>query len=105
MTFLPLLRNSTSEARRSSGITKLEDLRASLVEFRKSGKKVIAYSDEYQQGAYAVAAAADEVWLHPQGMVLLEGLGRWRTYYKEGIDKLGIDWHIFRVGEYKSAVE
>ena len=89
----------------STGITKLEDLRAALAEFRKSGKKVIAYSDEYQQGAYAVAAAADEVWLHPQGMVLLEGLGRWRTYYKEGIDKLGIDWHIFRVGEYKSAVE
>lgn len=89
----------------STGITKLEDLRAALVDFRKSGKKVIAYSDEYQQGAYAVAAAADEVWLHPQGTVLLEGLGRWRTYYKEGIDKLGIDWHIFRVGEYKSAVE
>jgi len=89
----------------STGMTKLEDMRAALVEFRKSGKKVIAYSDEYQQGAYAVAAAADEVWLHPQGMVLLEGLGRWRTYYKEGLDKLGIDWHIFRVGEYKSAVE
>ena len=88
-----------------TGITKLEDLRASLVEFRKSGKKVIAYSDEYQQGAYAVAAAADEVWLHPQGMVFLEGLGRFRNYYKEGIDKLEIDWHVYRVGEYKSAVE
>src|SRR5262249_51581137 len=68
---------------RSTGMTKLEDLRAALVDFRKSGKKVIAYSDEYQQGAYALAAAADEVWLHPQGMVFLEGLGRWRTYYKE----------------------
>ena len=89
----------------STGVTKLEDLRAALVEFRKSGKKVIAYSDEYQQGAYAVAAAADEVWLHPQGMVLLEGLGRFRNYYKEGIDKLEIDWHVYRVGEYKSAVE
>jgi len=89
----------------STGMTKLEDLRAALIDFRKTGKRVVAYSDEYQQGAYAIAAAADEVWLHPQGMVLFEGLGRWRTYYKEGLDKLGIDWHIFRVGEYKSAVE
>src|SRR5512137_1709359 len=65
----------------SCGITKLQDLRD------------------------AVAAAADEVWMHPLGGVILEGLGRWRTYYKEGIDRLGIDWHVFKVGEYKSAVE
>jgi protease IV len=89
----------------SGGLTKLEDLRAALLDFRKSGKKVIAYSDAYLQGPYAIASAADEVWLHPEGAVLFEGFGRWRTYYREGLDRLGVDVHVFRVGEFKSAVE
>ncbi len=87
------------------GLTKIEELRAALLDFKKSGKKVIAYGEGYLQGSYGVAAAADEVWLHPEGAVLLEGFGRWRTYYKDAIDRLGIDWHVFRVGEYKSYVE
>lgn len=87
------------------GLTKLEELRAALLDFRKSGKKVIAYGEQTLQGPYAVAAGADEVWLHPEGAILLEGFGRWRTYYKDAIDRLGIDWHVFRVGEYKSYVE
>lgn len=87
------------------GLTKLEELRAALLDFRKSGKKVIAYGEGYLQGPYDVAAAADEVWLHPEGAILFEGFGRWRTYYKDAIDRLGIDWHVFRVGEYKSYVE
>jgi protease-4 len=88
-----------------AGMTKLQDLRAAIADFRASGKKVVAYADSYDQRSYAVAAAADEIWLNPQGAVLLEGLGRWRTYYKEGLDRLGVDVHVFRVGEYKSAVE
>ncbi|HSB35673.1 MAG TPA: signal peptide peptidase SppA, partial [Thermoanaerobaculia bacterium] len=88
-----------------AGMTKLDDLRAALLDFRKSGKKVVAYADGYLQGPYLLAAAADEVWMNPEGGVLLEGFGRWRTYMKDGIDRLGIDWHVFRVGEYKSAVE
>ena len=88
-----------------SGLTKIEDLRGALLDFRKSGKKVIAYGEVTLQGPFAVAAAADEVWIHPQGGVLLEGFGRWRTYYKDAIDRLGIDWHVFRVGEYKSYAE
>ncbi len=87
------------------GLTKLEELRAALLDFRKGGKKVIAYGEGYLQGPFGVAAAADEVWLHPEGAVLFEGFGRWRTYYKDAIDRLGIDWHVFRVGEYKSYVE
>jgi protease-4 len=87
------------------GLTKIEELRAALLDFKKSGKKVIAYGEGYLQGPFGVAAAADEVWLHPEGAVLFEGFGRWRTYYKDAIDRLGIDWHVFRVGEYKSYVE
>jgi protease-4 len=89
----------------AAGMTKLQDLRAAIADFRASGKKVVAYASNYDQRSYAVAAAADEVWINPQGAVLLEGLGRWRTYYKEGLDRLGVDVHVFRVGEYKSAVE
>jgi protease-4 len=89
----------------SCGLTKLLDLRAALADFRAGGKKVVAYADRYDQWTLAVAASADEVWMHPGGSVVLEGLGRWRSYYKEGIDRLGIEWHVFKVGEYKSAVE
>jgi protease-4 len=88
-----------------AGMTKLRDLGAALADFRRSGKKVIAYADGYAQGPYYLAAQADEVYLHPQGMVFLEGFGRWRNYYKEGLDRLGVSVHVFRVGEYKSAVE
>jgi protease-4 len=88
-----------------AGFTKLRDLRAALADFKKSGKKVIAYGDDYLQPQYYLAAQADEVYLHPEGMVLLEGFGRQRNYYKEGLDRFGIEMHVFRVGEYKSAVE
>lgn len=88
-----------------AGMSKLQDLRAALLDFKKSGKKVIAAGDEYSQAQYYLAAHADEVFLHPMGMVLLEGFGGYRRFYKEGLDKLGIEMHVFRVGEYKSAVE
>ena len=89
----------------SAGMTKLRDLRAAIREFKKSGKKVVAYADSYMQPQYYLAAQADEVYLHPQGMVVIEGFGRWRNFYKDGLDRLGVDVHVFRVGEYKSAVE
>ncbi len=88
-----------------AGFSKLRDLRAAFADFRKSGKKVIAYGDDYLQPQYYLAAQADEVFLHPEGMVLIEGFGRSRNYYKEGLDRFGIEMHVFRVGEYKSAVE
>ena len=89
----------------AAGMTKLRDLRAALVDFRKSGKKVVAYGDSYRQAQYYLAAQADEVYLHPEGMVVLEGFGNWANFYKDGLDRLGVDVHVFRVGRYKSAVE
>jgi protease-4 len=88
-----------------AGMTVLEDAAAAIRDFRKSGKKVIAAGDAFDMRGYYLAAQADEVLLNPDGMVLIEGFGRYRTYYREGIDKLGITWNVFRVGEYKSAVE
>jgi ClpP class serine protease len=65
---------------------------------------VIAYGDDFGQPQYYLAAQADEVFLHPEGMVPIEGSAA-PNYYKEGLDKFGIEVHVFRVGEYKSAVE
>lgn len=88
-----------------AGMSKLEDLATALREFRDSGKTIIAVSDSYNQTGYYLAAHADEIYLNEMGMLLLEGLSRYRMYYKEGLDKLEVEWHIFRVGEFKSAVE
>jgi protease IV len=87
------------------GLSKLQDVRAAIAAFRKSGKKVIAASDSYGRDSYHLAVAADEVYLHPEGELLVEGYGIWQPYFKAGLDKYQIDWHVFRVGEYKSAVE
>ncbi|MDX9765410.1 MAG: signal peptide peptidase SppA [Chiayiivirga sp.] len=88
------------------GFAALEELARAVTEFRKSGKQLVAYADGMDQKQYYLAALADEVYLHPDGMVLLEGLSRYRAYYREALeDKLGVDVHLFRVGEYKSAAE
>ena len=86
-------------------LTKLQDVAEAIVDFKTSGKKVVAMADEYGQDAYYLAAHADEVIIHKMGAVIIEGFGRYRMYYREGIDKLGLDVHIFKVGTYKSAVE
>ncbi|MEM7358258.1 MAG: signal peptide peptidase SppA [Pseudomonadota bacterium] len=86
-------------------LTKLQDVGEAIEDFKSSGKKVVAMSDFYAQDAYYIAAHADEVITHKMGGTVLEGFGRYRTYYKEGLDKLGLDVHIFKVGTYKSAVE
>jgi protease IV len=90
-----------------AGMAQLREIGAALQRFRKeSGKQVVAYADYLEQRQYYLAATADEIYLHPEGALLLEGLARYRAYYREGLqDKLGIDVHLFRVGEYKSAAE
>ncbi|HZD52371.1 MAG TPA: signal peptide peptidase SppA [Woeseiaceae bacterium] len=90
----------------SGGLSKLQRLGAALDEFRESSDKpVIAMAGSYSQDAYYIAAHADEVYMHPEGLLFLQGYGVWRNYYKDAIDKLKIDWNVFRVGAYKSAVE
>jgi protease-4 len=90
----------------TAGFAALRELGAAVRDFRASGKKVYAFGTAMDQKQYYLAAQANEVWLDPDGAVLLEGLGRYRLYYREGLqDKLGVDVHLFRVGEYKSAAE
>lgn len=88
-----------------AGIDKLERIADALLEFRATGKKVVAVAEFMSQSAYYLAAHADEVYLHPDGGLLLQGYGRFRNYYKEAIDKLRIDWNVFRVGTHKAFVE
>jgi protease-4 len=88
-----------------AGQPTLEELAKALREFRATGKKVIAYGNEMTQERYYIAAQADEIYLDPMGFVLIDGYARYRMFYKEALDKLGIDINVFRVGAYKSAVE
>ena len=90
---------------RSAGLSKLQDIGKALVEFKASGKKIIAVGEYYSQGQYYLASYADEVWLAPNGYLLLEGFGRYQLYFKSALEKLSVSSHIFRVGTYKSAVE
>jgi protease-4 len=87
------------------GITKMEELAAAIRDFKASGKKVIALGESFDQSQYYVAANADEIYLDPQGIVLIEGYGYYRTFVKGAIEKLAIDLNIFRAGTFKTATE
>ena len=89
----------------SAGQVKLEEVTAALQEFRHSGKKIISFGTYFLQSQYYLAAQADEVYLDPFGFVLLDGFARYRMFYKDAIDKLNIDIHLFRAGKFKSAEE
>jgi protease-4 len=87
------------------GQVKLEELAAAIATFRAKGKKVIAHGSYFLQGQYYLAAQADEVYLDPFGFVLLDGYERYSMFFKDALDKLGVDVHLFRAGRYKSAAE
>jgi protease-4 len=87
------------------GLASLRDLARAIERFGATQKPVIAVGDGYSQAQYYLAAHADEVWMHPEGMVFLQGFGAYRTFYRDALDKLMIDVNVFRVGEYKSFVE
>jgi protease-4 len=89
----------------AAGLPKLQRIARAIEEFQESGKPVIASADFMSQQAYYIAAHADEVYLNPEGGILLQGYGRFRTYFSDAIEKLKLDWNIFKVGTYKSAVE
>ena len=83
----------------------LQEIRNALVNFKKSGKFLIAYSDAYTQGGYYIASAADKIIVNPAGSLSWHGLAAESMFYKDLLEKLGIKMQVFRVGTYKSAVE
>ncbi len=89
-----------------AGLANLREIEHAIDEFRnKSGKPVIAMATNLSQAQYYFASLADEVLMDPQGFLFLQGFGSYRNYFKDGLDKLGVDVHLFKVGEYKSAAE
>ncbi|MDR3444524.1 MULTISPECIES: signal peptide peptidase SppA [unclassified Dyella] len=87
------------------GFAALREVGAALDRFRAAGKPVVVWAPSLDQGQYYLAAHADRVLVDPQGGVMITGLANYRLFYKDLLDKLGVDVHLFRVGQFKSAAE
>ena len=88
-----------------AGLSKLQEIASELARFKQSGKRVIAVGDGYTRDQYYLAAQADDVFMHPMGLVLVDGYSRFLPYYKSLLDKVYVDYNVWTVGEYKSFVE
>jgi protease-4 len=93
------------ESQLSAGEATVEEIRNALIDFKKSGKFVIAYSEIYTQGFYYLASVADKVYINPKGIFDFGGFSSQITFLKGALDKLGVEAQIIKVGTYKSAVE
>jgi len=89
----------------SIGLAALKDLGHALDAFRSTGKSVIAVADNLGQQQYYLASLADEIWLNPNGVIWIDGYSNYRQFYREGLEKLAVEINLFRVGQYKSAME
>jgi protease-4 len=83
----------------------LQAIRNALVDFKKAGKFIVSYGDTYTQGTYYLCSVADSVVVNPQGMIDWSGLSSQVTYYKDLLEKVGVEMQVVKVGTYKSAVE
>jgi len=88
-----------------AGMATRQAIAEAIVGFKASGKWVVSYADSYTQGDYYIASAADSLWVNPQGMVDVHGLGATVMFYTGLLEKLGVEMQVLRVGTFKSAVE
>lgn len=88
-----------------AGFATIEEIRNKLIEFKESGKFIVSYSDVYSQNAYYLASVADKVYLNPQGGFEWKGLASQVLFFKDALDRLGVEAQVFRYGEFKSAIE
>ena len=89
----------------SAGYASLEEIRHALKDFKESGKFIVAYGDSYTQSLYYLSSIADKVMLNPQGMLEWRGLAATPMFFKDLLEKIGVEMQVFKVGTYKSAVE
>ncbi|MBQ2542028.1 MAG: signal peptide peptidase SppA, partial [Bacteroidales bacterium] len=89
----------------SAGTATIEELRNKLIEFKESGKFIISYATAYSQFGYYLASVADEVYVNPQGGMSWQGMCSQIMFYKNVLEKLGVEMQVFRHGQFKSAVE
>ncbi len=96
----------STEGLEANGMAAVREIAAAVKDFKASKKPVYAFANNYEQKQYLIAAQADKVFMDPEGAFFPEGLGRYRLFYREALqEKLGVDVHLFRVGEFKSAAE
>ena len=97
--------NFTGAGGATTGV--VEEMRAALVDFKQSGKFIVAYNEGYSQGSYYLASVADKVYLHPEGGFSWMGMAQTSIFFKGALDKLGLNAEAIRptVCKYKSAVE
>jgi len=88
-----------------AGIATIEEIRNALLDFKTSGKFIISYADSYTQATYYIASVSNKVYLNPEGVVLFVGLRAELMFFKEALEKLGVEPQIIRHGKFKSAVE
>ena len=88
-----------------SGMANLHEVGAALDRVKAGGKKIVAWGGSFDQKNYLLATHANEIYVHPMGMVMLEGFGRHRNYYRDALDKLGVTVNLIKVGTYKSFAE
>ncbi len=89
----------------SGGFASFKEIRNALLDFKKAGKFIVAYADNYSQKDYYLVSVANKILINPQGMLELKGLSAQTMFFKNTLDKLGIEMQIVKVGTYKSAVE
>ncbi|MFA0810629.1 signal peptide peptidase SppA [Microbulbifer epialgicus] len=86
-------------------LSKLDEIGAALQRFKAADKPIYAVGNNYTQPQYFLASHADKIYLNPMGSVLLTGFGVYRNYYKSALEKLKVNFHVFRVGDYKDFIE
>lgn len=89
----------------NAGLNQLQAIGQALDTFKATGKPVVAAEDYYSQAQYYLASHADKIIVNPMGGVDIHGLGVYRLYFREALDKLSVNYNIFKVGTYKSALE
>lgn len=89
----------------SASLDQIRTIGAAIDGFKHAGKKVIAFGDSYNQAQYYLASWADKIYMNPMGQVNVRGFSVFRLYMQELLDKLAVNFHVFRVGTYKSALE
>ncbi len=87
------------------GLATIEEIRNALLDFKKSGKFILAYSEVYSQGGYYLASVADKIYLNPEGIIDFRGFSSEIAFFKGTLDKLDIEAQVIKVGTFKSAVE
>lgn len=89
----------------NAGIATVGEIRDAMLDFKESGKFIYAYSNAYTEKSYYLASAADSVFMTPEGMFLFNGMSAQVMFYKNALEKIGVEMQVIRHGSYKGAVE